>query len=214
MATRKIRDVELLQVLKSFNKPYFTVADLEKILVMSRNVLYVTLNRLVKSGVLIRLKRGVYQPEFQSLELEKTANELYYPSYLSFESALSRYGILSQIPYSLTFATTKTTKKQSLAGREVEYRQLKDELFFGYTLVGGIYFAEPEKAILDQLYLMSKGKIVSDISEWSLVGLDKEKLFKYSKKFPQSVQKKIKKLASRIGEYISTLERKESFKSL
>lgn len=214
MATRKIRDVELLQVLKSFNKPYFTVADLEKILVMSRNVLYVTLNRLVKSGVLIRLKRGVYQPEFQSLELEKTANELYYPSYLSFESALSRYGILSQIPYSLTFATTKTTKKQSLAGREVEYRQLKDELFFGYTLVGGIYLAEPEKAILDQLYLMSKGKIVSDISEWSLVGLDKEKLFKYSKKFPQSVQRKIKELASRIGEYISTLERKESFKSL
>jgi len=214
MATRKIRDVELLQVLKGFNKPYFTVADLEKILVMSRNMLYVTLNRLVKSGVLIRLKRGVYQPEFQSLELEKTANELYYPSYLSFESALSKYGILSQIPYSLTFATTKTTKKQSLAGREVEYRQLKDELFFGYTLVGGICLAEPEKALLDQLYLMSRGKIVSDISEWSLVGLNKEKLLKYSRKFPQSVQKKIKELAPRIGEYISTLEGKEAFKSL
>lgn len=214
MATRKISDVELLQVLKGFNKPYFTVADLEKILVMSRNALYVTLNRLVKSGVLIRLKRGVYQPEFQSLELEKTANELYYPSYLSFESALSKYGILSQIPYSLTFATTKTTKKQSLAGREVEYRQLKDELFFGYTLVEGIYIAEPEKAVLDQLYLMSKGKVISDLSEWSLVGLKRERLFKYSKKFPKNVQKNIKELASRIGKHISTLEGKESFKSV
>lgn len=212
MATRKIRNVELLQVLKGFNKPYFTVADLEKILVMSRNVLYVTLNRLVKSGVLIRLKRGVYQPEFQSLELEKTANELYYPSYLSFESALSRHGILSQVPYSLTFATTKTTKKQSLASREIEYRQLKEELFFGYTLVGGIYLAEPEKAILDQLYLMSKGKIVSDISEWSLVGLDKEKLFKYGKKFPQAVQRKVKELVPRIGESVATLEGKDAFR--
>lgn len=213
MATKRISDVELLQMLKGFNKPYFTVADLEKILKMERDVLYVTLNRLVKSGVLIRLRKGVYQPEFQSLELEKTANEIYYPSYLSFESALSRYGILSQIPYSLTFATTKTTKKQSLAGREVEYRQLKDELFFGYTLIGGIYLAEPEKAVLDELYLMSKGKIVSDISEWSLVGLDKEKLLKYSKKYPQAVQKKVKELVPRIGEYVATLEEKEAFET-
>lgn len=212
MATRKISNIELLQTLKGFNKPYFTVADLEKILRMSRDVLYVTLNRLVKNGVLVRLRRGVYQPEFQNLELEKTANELYYPSYLSFELALSRYGILSQIPYSLTFATTKTTKKQSLVGREVEYRQLKDELFFGYTLIEGIYIAEPEKAVLDQLYLMSKGKVVSDTNEWSLVGLDKDKLLRYSKKFPPAVQKKVKELVSRIGEYVATLEEKESFK--
>lgn len=211
MATRKINDIELLQILKGFNKPYFTVADFEKILGSKREVLYVTLNRLVKSGVLVRLKRGVYQPEFQSLELEKTINELYYPSYLSFESALSRYSILSQIPYTLTFATTKTSKKQNLAGREVEYRQLKDELFFGYNLVGGIYIAEPEKAILDQLYLMSKGKIVSDISEWSLVGLDKKKLLQYAKKFPLTVQKRVKMLVSRLGEHITTLERKEAF---
>lgn len=191
---KRIEDIELLQILKGFDKPYFTVADFEKILSGSRDVLYVTLNRLVKSGVLIRLRKGVYQPAFQSLELEKTANELYYPSYLSFESALSRYGILSQIPYSLTFATARTTKKQSLAGREVEYRQLKNGLFFGYNLVGGIYIAEPEKAVLDQLYLISKGKAASDTSEWSLAGLDQEKLLNYSKKFPKIVQKRIEEL--------------------
>lgn len=200
-----MRDIELLQVLRGFNKPYFTVADFEKILRMKREVLYVILNRLVKSGVLVRLKRGVYNPEFQSLELEKTSNELYYPSYLSFESALSRYGILSQIPYTLTFATIKTSKKQNLAGREVEYRQLKDELFFGYNLAGGIYIAEPEKAILDQLYLMSKGKVAGDTSEWSLVGLDKKKLLQYAKKFPPTVQKRVKTLVSRLGQYIATI---------
>src|SRR3972149_1049691 len=211
MATRRMSDIELLQTLKGFNKSYFTVADFEKILGSKREVLYVTLNRLVKSGVLVRLKRGVYQAEFQSLELEKTANELYYPSYLSFESALSRYGILSQIPYALTFATTKTSKKQSLAGKEVEYRQLKDELFFGYKLTEGIYMAEPEKAILDQLYLISKGKVASDTSEWSLVGLDKKKLIKYAKKFPLTVQKYVKTQIPRLGEYVTTLEKKEKF---
>lgn len=209
--TRRISDIELLQILKGFNKPYFIVADLEKILMMKRSVLYVTLNRLVKSGVLVRLRRGVYQPEFQSLELEKTANQLYYPSYLSFDSALSRYGILSQIPYSLTFATTKITKRLNLAGKEVEYRQLKDGLFFGYILVDGVYLAEPEKAILDQLYLMSKGKIASDTSEWSLIGLDRKKLLKYSEKFSQSIQRRIQELVLRIGEHVTTLEDKESF---
>jgi predicted transcriptional regulator of viral defense system len=211
MVTKEMSDIEFIQTLRGFNKPYFTLADLEKILEMKRDSLYVTLNRLVKSGVLIRLQRGVYQPEFQGLELEKTANELYYPSYLSFESALSRYGILSQIPYTLTFATTRRSKKLLLAGREVEYRQLKKEYFFGYILDNGIYIAEPEKALLDQLYMMSKGKVSSDVSEWSLVDLKKNKFLQYSKKFPRTVRSKAKELTSRFGKYVTTLEEKESF---
>lgn len=200
----------MLQILRGLNKPYFTVADLEKVLDLKRNSLYVLLNRLVKNGTLIRLKRGVYQPEFQSLELEKVANELYYPSYLSFESALSRYGVLSQTPYVLTFATTKTTKRLNLAGKEVEYRQLKDKLFFGYKLEKGVYLAEPEKAILDQLYMMGKGKTTSDTSEWSLIDLDKTKFLKYAKKFPKKVQGEARKLTSRLGKYVATLEEKEA----
>lgn len=210
MATRKISNIKLLQILRDLNKSYFTVADLEKVLDLGRNSLYVLLNRLVKNGTLIRLKRGVYQPEFQILELEKVANELYYPSYLSFESALSRYGILSQTPYVLTFATTKTTKKLNLARKEVEYRQLKDKLFFGYTFENGVYIAEPEKTVLDQLYMISKGKTVSDINEWSLAGIDEIKFLKYAKKFPKKVQSEARKLTSKIGKYVITLEEKEA----
>lgn len=205
MATRKISDIELAQMLKGFNKPYFTVADLEKILDLKREVLYVTLNRLVKAGVLVKLKRGIYKGESQSLELERAANEIYYPSYLSFESALSRYGILNQIPYTLTFATTKTSKRQSLRGKEVEYRRLKSSLFFGYNLIGGIYVAEPEKAILDELYLMSKGRIAVDTGEWSLVGLNKKKLLEYAKKFPPTVRKHLKALIPKLGKHTVTL---------
>ncbi|TET14208.1 MAG: hypothetical protein E3J77_05110 [Actinobacteria bacterium] len=211
MVARTMSNIKLLQTLRGFNKTYFTVADLEKILELERDSLYVTLNRLVKAGVLIKLRRGVYQPEFQSLELEKVANEIYYPSYLSFESALSRYGILSQIPYTLTFATTKRSKKLTLSGREVGYRQLKKDYFFAYTIKEGIYIAEPEKAILDQLYMMSKGKGESDISEWSLVGLKKNRFLRYSKKFPRTVQDNAKKLTTNFGKYVTTLGEKEQF---
>lgn len=205
MVTKTMSNIKLLQTLRGFDKPYFTVADLEKILSMERNSLYVTLNRLVKGGVLVRLRRGVYRPQFQSLELEKVANELYYPSYLSFESALSRYGILSQIPYTLTFATTKGSKKITLAGREVEYRQIKDDYFFGYTLENGLFIAEPEKAILDQLYMVSIGKASSEVSEWSLVGLGKSKFLKYSKRFPKAVQERVEKLIPSFGKPVATI---------
>jgi len=206
-------DIEFLKKLRSFNKSYFAVADLEKILGMGRDSLYVTLNRLVRTGLLIRLRRGVYQPEFQVAGLEKVANELYYPSYLSFESALSIYGILSQIPYTLMFATIRRSKKITLAGREVEYRQLKKNYFFGYILRNSIYIAEPEKAVLDQLYMLSKGKTAADISEWSLVGLEKKKFLKYSKIFPKKVQDGAKKLIPKFGKYVTTLDKKELFRA-
>ena len=212
MATRIMSNIEFLKMLNSFDKSYFTVADLEKILGLERDSLYVTLNRLVKAGVLIKLRRGVYQPEFQVVGLEKVANELYYPSYLSFESALSIYGILSQIPYTLMFATIKRSKKLTLAGREVEYRQLKKDYFFGYILKNGIYIAEPEKAVLDQLYMLSKGKAATDISEWSLIGLKKRKFLQYSKRFPKIVQDGAKQLTPKFGKYITTLDKKELFR--
>jgi predicted transcriptional regulator of viral defense system len=212
MATRMMSDIEFLKKLRSFNKSYFTLADLEKILGLSRDSLYVTLNRLVKTGVLVRLMRGIYQPEFQVIGLEKVANELYYPSYLSFESALSIYGILSQIPYTLLFATVRRSKKITLSGREVEYRQLKKDYFFGYILKNGIYIAEPEKALLDQLYMLSKGRAAADISEWSLVGLEKKKFLKYSRIFPKKVQNGAKRLIPKFGKYVTTLDKKELFR--
>ena len=45
----RTNNVTLIKKLTSFHKPYFSVADLEKILDLDRDSLYVALNRLVKS---------------------------------------------------------------------------------------------------------------------------------------------------------------------
>jgi len=206
MATRKITDIQLIKVLKELNKSYYLVADLEKVLDLERKSLYVLLNRLVKKEVLVKLKRGVYQPAFQNPDLKKVANELYYPSYLSFESALSTYGIINQVPYTLTFATSKRSKKMKLANTPIEYRQLKKDYYWGFKLENGFYLAQAEKALLDQLYLISKGQTEKNTSEWSLLNLNEKRLRKYSQAFPQTVQKALKKLTVRLGEPAVTLE--------
>lgn len=185
------RDMALVQQLLNLRKPYFTVGDLEKILNQQRPSLYVTLNRLVNYGVLTRLRRGVYQAALQPSELPRIANALVYPSYLSFESALSRYGILSQAPFMLTFATSRRSQRLVLGETAVEFHQLKQELFFGYTLVAGLFLAEPEKALLDQCYLTSRGLASLFWEELDLSRLDHGRLLEMAQSFPKVVQMRI-----------------------
>lgn len=192
MADQKMTTIELIKKLQSLDKDYFTVADMQKVTNLSRASLKVALSRLTKRGVLTRIKRGVYQLTLSPVDVLKAANQLYYPSYLSFESALSRYGILSQIPYTQTFATTRRGKKVILWGTEVEFRQLKKELFFGYKMEDGIYIAEPEKALLDQLYMVSRGKGRLDVEELDLKEIDVKLLKEYSERFPSYVKKRLK----------------------
>ncbi len=206
MARIRPTDVEFIKRLKGFNKPYFTVADLEKVLDLKRNSLYVTLNRLVKSGVLIRLAKNIYSLFTETVDTEKIAGELYFPSYLSFEQALSQYGILSQIPYSQTFATTRPTKKMIISGVEVEYSHLKKELFFGYILKNGKNIAEKEKALLDQIYMVSMGKRSINIEELDLRDLDIGKLTEYAKKFPNFINLSLDRVKKYVGTTPLTLE--------
>ena len=76
MDRNKPKDIKLVHMLLSLDKPYYTISDLEKILGQKRPSLYVTLNRLVKHGVLTRLRRGVYQVSLQAPDLARIANQL------------------------------------------------------------------------------------------------------------------------------------------
>lgn len=203
------KDIDLIKKLSGFQKSYFTLSDLEKALSLKRESLYVTLNRLVKSGMLIRLKKNIYSLFTDLIDVEKIANELYFPSYLSFETALSQYGILSQIPYTQTLATTRPSKKIVIWNTEVEYSHLKKDLFFGYVLKNGKYIAEKEKALLDELYMVSMGKRNIDIEELDLRDIDKKKITEYGKRFPAFIIPLLNKTKKYIGTTPVTLEAKE-----
>lgn len=185
----KPRDIQLVQSLCRFDKPYWSVADLRKVLgYKDRRTLLVALHRLVRQGVLTRMRRGIYRVSIRSADTAVLANLLYRPSYLSFESALARFGILSQIPYTVTLATTRRSKKTTLEGTAVEYRQLRPDLFFGYRIEKGLEIAEPEKALLDALYLVKRGRLSLPLEELNLSGLSAGKLKSYGPRFPGYVQ--------------------------
>lgn len=209
MARIRPTDIELIKKLRDFNKSYFTVADLEKVLDLERDSLYVTLNRLVKSGILIRLAKNIYSPFTESVDIKKIASEIYFPAYLSFEQALSQYGILSQIPYTQTFATTRPTKKMVIADVTIEFSHIKKELFFGFTLENGKYIADREKALLDELYMVSMGKRSINLAELDFRDIDKDKLAEYAKKFPAPVNALLGQVKEYLGTTPVTLEGEE-----
>ncbi|MBI4377665.1 MAG: hypothetical protein HY578_01065 [Nitrospinae bacterium] len=180
-----MKTIEFIKVLERLNKPFYTISDIEKITGLSRGSLYVTLKRLVDKEVLERIGTGIYRVFTVASSIEKAASSLYMPNYLSFESALSQYGILTLIPYTLTFATTRKTRRYTIEGRDVEFRQLKKDLFWGYEIKGGIYIAKPEKAFLDLVYFASRGKTSIDLDEVNLAKFSKSNLRKFSKKFPE-----------------------------
>jgi len=184
---------EFLDKLKKINKDYYTLSDFTKISKQRREVLKVILYRLVKSGKLIRVQRNFYILPEKVSEIEKIANQIYYPSYLSFESALALWGILSQIPYNLTFATILKPKSLIFENRKIEYRKLKKELFFGYNFKNGLYLAEPEKALLDTFYLASLGKLKINFSQLDYLKIDKKKFLNWLKKYPSKTKNLIKK---------------------
>ena len=191
-----MRITELIKFLDRLNKPFYSIADLEKITSLSRKSLYVTLKRLVDRGILEKVGPGIYRLFTSKTSIEKIAASLYVPNYLSFESLLSRYGVLNLVPYTITFATTRKTRRITLLGRAIEYRQIKKELFWGYEIKGGIYTAKPEKAFLDLVYLASRGVASVDLDELDTKKLSSKKVKEFSKKFPKYTQKYLRNLIS------------------
>jgi predicted transcriptional regulator of viral defense system len=188
----KPRDMDLVRQLTRFNMPFWSVADLEKVLGYgTRKSLLVALHRLTASGTLERVRRGYYRVSTRPADEAALANVLYRPSYLSFESALARHGILSQIPYALTFATTRRSKRMTIGGREAEFRQIKKDLFFGYRLEGSLYVAEPEKALLDELYMMKRGRAAVSLEELDVDRLSKGRLREFASRFPKVIAETI-----------------------
>ena len=102
--------------------------------------------------------------------------------YISFESALSFYGVLEDVPYLTTIAAVMP--KNSMG--ENVYYQIPKKHCFGFkeiTINGNTcLMATPEKAFLDLLHRKRQEKERVDLSDFDLGELSKRELDKLSER--------------------------------
>lgn len=130
-----------------------------EILLSGKKIYDYQLTRWVKRGYLLKLKNGIYafSKDYDRIKGEEIASVLYQPSYLSMESALAFYGFIPEIVYAYVSVTGKINRKFDNKFGHFIYRHIKSELFWGYREIktdsSRYLLAEPEKAVLDYLYL-------------------------------------------------------------
>jgi predicted transcriptional regulator of viral defense system len=113
-------------------------------------------------------------------------------AYVSLESALAEWGISTQSPSSLTCVTTGFPRKFRTPSVRIIYRHIGERLYWGFqekrTRHGSYKIAEPEKALLDWIYLQRQEGLPVVLDELNLKVTDHRKLVKYASKYPTSVQ--------------------------
>jgi len=119
-------------------------------------------------------------------------------AYVSLESALVDSGVTSQSPLILTCVTTGYPKVFRTPSVTVAYRRISPALYWGFqekkTRYGGYRIAEPEKALLDWIYLNRQEGLPTPLDEVNLLFVAREKLIAYSKRFPTTVQRELHQL--------------------
>ena len=155
----------------------------------------------IKKGYVIQLKRGFYtlceQDREVSLSSYYLANSLYSPSYISLETALSIYGFIPEQVNAITSVSSKKTQYfENTLGR-FYYHHIKTNLYGGFIAKkdeygNNFFIATPERAIVDFLYLKTRGmdNIDADVFDASfrfqnLETLNKSKLTTMAKQFGQ-----------------------------
>jgi hypothetical protein len=126
---------------------------------------YAIVNRAMKKGVLVGLRRGLYligKPYRRaSPSCLEIAHSLYGPSYISFESALHYHQWIPEAVYTTMSATSKRSNAFDTALGQFEYVHVPDRLFYlGVQRVGegddAFFIADPWNAIADHYYAFGR----------------------------------------------------------
>ncbi|MBX9771983.1 MAG: hypothetical protein K2X29_11455 [Candidatus Obscuribacterales bacterium] len=121
------------------------------------------INELLKSGVILRVKKGLYVfgPDYNRTPVSKEvlANLIYGPSYISLEYALAFHGLIPERVETVTSVTPKRDKEFDTPLGRFSYRYLSgDRYACGIERVqidrnNFVLMASPEKALCDYLTL-------------------------------------------------------------
>lgn len=184
------------------NLRIFTPQEFGRLFPSTLNKIKYFLEEQTQKGLFARLKKGLYTLKTDFPNEEEIANALYKPSYISFEYALAYYGILPEMPYIITSATTKPTRLFTTSFGTFGYYTIKDRAYTGYGLVKinmkSFLIADKEKALVDYLYFETLGKRPRN-ERLILKNIDKEKLLEIANLYGrESLTNRVKEINASI----------------
>jgi hypothetical protein len=154
------------------------------------------LRRQEERGLVEHLGKKIFinrlVPDYSGREL---INTLRPESYLSLETVLRDSGISTQSPTALTCVTLERPGEFRAKSVSISFRRISKNLFWGFqekrTRYGKYNIAEPEKALLDWVYLRRQEGSIINTDELDLQRLDRGKLLQYAAKFPIPVKQQV-----------------------
>lgn len=127
--------------------------------------------RMVKAGSVTPITKGFYETD-KTIPGYLLANIIYGPSYLSFDFALSYYGLIPEAVYTFTSATFEKKKEKIYTNHfgTFTYRDIPSSAYpYGIRLVSEDQYifaiATPEKALCDKLYIESPVRNKKELRE-------------------------------------------------
>lgn len=172
---------EFIRTLEEKNLDIFSLSDLKLLFPSKSESLKRFLSRHSQRNHLIRLKRGLYSLEKSLPDQFVLASNLYQPSYISLETALSYYSVIPETVYSITSVTTKPTRKFQVKEISYTYNKIKKEAYGDYIMEKQnkylFFIATKEKSLADYLYFASLGlRSKNDRIDWTKVNKSKVKI--------------------------------------
>ncbi len=172
------------------------IPELSRELKLSEHVVRKALVRQEQRGIVEHLGNKIFwnrlAEDFNERDLFRyfRAN-----AYLSLGSVLRDFGISSQTPASLTCVTTEHKGRVDSKSLSIIYHHISPKLFWGFhekrTLYGSYKVAEPEKALLDWIYLLRQRGLPADTDELDVSGVDRAKLLDYANRYPKPVKQQV-----------------------
>lgn len=148
--------------------------------------------RLVRDGILQKIRRGIYITE--SPDLWVLASRIKKQACISMDSVLSRNGLTGTLTARTVSATYpgKPMELSTSVGR-LRFFQIKRDLLFGIEKKKhGVLAADNEKAFLDLLYYYAKGArfVIDPLQDVDLWKLERKKLAAYLRHYKNPKFKK------------------------
>lgn len=146
---------EYVEILLRSPKTVFSTKDAALLWNESDNAVVTDrLKRYVKAGKLVRAHRGLYAKD-KNYDRFELATRIYTPSYISFETVLTREGVNFQY-YGNIFVASYISREITVGDQKITFVRMKDYVLSdtaGIEHEGNYAVATRERAFLDRVYV-------------------------------------------------------------